>query len=112
MLKCQPGVRLPGPRWFSQLLVGWRGRSRCSYYIYGGGWPARVASPPQVSAPSIYGTSYNQAIYTGPAHPALAVDDWLFLRPHQSEGTLLHFGPVCVFEQGRIVERWDPFEEF
>lgn len=111
VLKRQNGLRLPGPAWFSQALVGWWSGHRCSYFIYGGGWPARVASPATVAPSTLYGTSYNQAIFTGPRDPALSVDDVLFLRPHQSEGSLLHFGAVCVMEQGRIVERWEPFGE-
>lgn len=111
VLKRLPGVRLPGPDWFSRLLAGGPRAPRQTYYIYGGGWPARVASPPGLRRPGVFGTSYNQAIYTGPRQPALAVDELLFLRPHQSEGMLLQFGPVWVFEDGRIVERWAPFEE-
>jgi D-serine deaminase-like pyridoxal phosphate-dependent protein len=111
VLKRLPGVRLPGPEWFSRLLVGGPRAARQSYFIYGGGWPARIASPPELRRPGVFGTSYNQAIYTGPAQPALAVDDLVFLRPHQSEGMLLQFGPIWVFEDGHIVDRWTPFEE-
>lgn len=111
VLKRLPGVRLPGPDWFSRVLVGGPNAARQTYFIYGGGWPAQAASPPGWRRPGVFGTSYNQAIYTGPKRPALDVDEMLFLRPNQSEGMLLQFGPVWIFEDGRIVERWAPFVE-
>ncbi len=111
VLKRLPGVRLPGPDWFSRTLAGGPNAARQTYFIYGGGWPAQVASPPGLRRPGVFGTSYNQAIYTGPKQPALDVDEMLFLRPHQSEGMLLQFGPVWIFENGHIVERWAPFAE-
>ena len=111
VLKSRLGSRLPGPDWFSRLLSGGRSRTRRSYFIYGGGWPARPVWPPGLRAPALYGVSYNQALLVGPSQPALQVDDWVFLRPHQSEGTLLQFGPIYVYAQRRIVECWEPFAE-
>lgn len=111
VLKSLPGTRLPGPPWFSRMLFGWPRAPRQTYFMYGGGWPAKPVSPPGLRANPLFGTSYNQAIYTGPASPALAVNELIFLRPHQSEGILLHFGPIHVFEGGRIVDVWSPFKE-
>jgi len=58
-----------------------------------------------------FGVSYNQAMFSGPDQTALGVDDFLFLRPHQSEGTLLQMGPLQVIENGRVIDEWAPFTE-
>jgi D-serine deaminase-like pyridoxal phosphate-dependent protein len=58
-----------------------------------------------------FGLSFNQSILNGPRTPALAVDDMVFFRPYQSEGSLLHYGPVRVIEDGRVVDEWLPFDE-
>jgi len=58
-----------------------------------------------------FGLSFNQSILNGPREHALAVNDTVFFRPYQSEGTLLHYGPVRVIEDGRVVDEWLPFEE-
>ena len=111
VLKAQPGTRLPGPAWLSKLLFAGRpGRAR-GYFVYGGGWPAEPVSPRGVKANPRFGRSFNQAAYSGPREPALAADDFVFFRPYQSEGSLLHYGPVKVVEQGRVVEEWMPFGE-
>ena len=36
-------------------------------------------------------------------------DDYVFLRPNQSEALFLQFGDLAVFEGGRIAERWPTF---
>lgn len=111
VIKAMDHTRLPGPGWLSKTLFGWNSERDRTYFIYGGGWPAEPASPPGLIANTWFGTSYNQAILNGPKQHALAVDDTVFFRPHQSEGTLLHFGPVRVIENGRVAEEWAPFGE-
>jgi len=36
----------------------------------------------------------------------LQADDFIFLRPRQSEAVLQQFGDIVVVENGRITERW------
>ncbi len=59
----------------------------------------------------LYGTSYNQAILNGPAAPALAADDWVFLRPHESEAVMLQFGDLLAVRGGEAAGRWPVFAE-
>lgn len=111
VLKAQDGTRLPGPAWLSKLLFGGRAQRARSYFIYGGGWPAQPASPVGLLPNKQFGLSFNQSILNGPREHALAVNDTVFFRPYQSEGTLLHYGPVRVIEDGRVVDEWLPFGE-
>ena len=41
----------------------------------------------------------------------LQPDDWIFLRPTQSEFVFLQFGDIAVYDKGAIVERWPVFAE-
>lgn len=109
VLKALEGTRLPGPAWFSRLLYAGRRRRAMSYFVYGGGWPAKPASPTGLVENAQFGLSFNQAILNGPASPRLAVDELVFLRPWQSEGVLLQFGAVQVVAGGRVVDAWEPF---
>lgn len=111
VLKAQQGTRLPGPSWISKLLYVGRSSRACSYFIYGGGWPAEPVSPRGLLPNKHFGLSFNQAILNGPREHALAVNDTVFFRPYQSEGTLLHYGPVRVIEDDHVVDEWFPFGE-
>lgn len=109
VLKAFDGTRLPGPGWLSTLLYAGRRHRARSYFVHGGGWPAMPVSPRGLTENRQFGLSFNQAILNGPRDSLLDVDDLVFLRPHQSEGTLLHFGPVQVVEGGHVVDTWTPF---
>ncbi len=111
ILKAWDGTRLAGPTWLSKALFGGRSSRARTYFTYGGDWRAEVISPAQVVPNKFFGVSYNQAMFSGPKHHALGVNDFLFLRPHQSEGTLLQFGPLQVVEDGEVVDEWAPFTE-
>ncbi|MFC5743700.1 alanine racemase [Dyella tabacisoli] len=111
VLKAQRGTRLPGPPWLSKLLYGGRANRAHSYFIYGGGWPAEPVSPAGLVTNKQFGLSFNQSILNGPRTPALAVNDTVFFRPYQSEGTLLHYGPIRVIDDGLVVDEWLPFGE-
>jgi D-serine deaminase-like pyridoxal phosphate-dependent protein len=41
----------------------------------------------------------------------LKADDWVFLRPTQSEFVFLQFGDIAVIDQGQITERWPVFSQ-
>ncbi|WP_177410152.1 hypothetical protein [Pseudomonas sp. LFM046] len=45
---------------------------------------------------------------TGSHTTGLAVDDWVFLRPTRSEGTLGEFAGLRRLRRGRLVGRWRP----
>jgi D-serine deaminase-like pyridoxal phosphate-dependent protein len=39
----------------------------------------------------------------------LKVDDWVFLRPTQSEFVFLQFGDIALYDNGNIVDQWPVF---
>jgi D-serine deaminase-like pyridoxal phosphate-dependent protein len=45
----------------------------------------------------------------GSASVDLHADDYVFLRPTQSEAVLLQFGDLLVYDGKEIVERWPTF---
>jgi len=79
------------------------------YYIYGGGWRAQVVSPPDgVTSPT---GSTNQSSVQAPGGIDLQVDDYIFLRPTQSESVMLQFGDLLVIDRGNIASRWPVFQQ-
>jgi D-serine deaminase-like pyridoxal phosphate-dependent protein len=111
VLKALEGTHLPGPAWLSKILYAGRKSRARSWFIYGGGWPAEPVSPPGLIGNPQFGLSFNQAILNGPRECALGANDSVFFRPYQSEGTLLHYGPVRVIDDARVVDEWPPFTE-
>ncbi len=79
------------------------------YYIYGGYWKADMVSPPHVGKP-IY-QSTNQSPITTSQDVNLAVDDYMFLRPTQSEFVMLQFGDLLAVTDGEISDRWPVFQQ-
>lgn len=79
------------------------------YYIYGGYWKAKMVSPPHVSDP-IY-ESTNQSPIGTSADVSLDVDDYMFLRPTQSEFVMLQFGDILTMSKGKLDEYWPVFHQ-
>ena len=72
---------------------------------------ARPLSPRGLVNNPLYGRSSNQEMLNGPAHTALEVDDYIFLRPVQSEAVMLQFGDLFVVRGDRYVGRWPVFAQ-
>lgn len=98
-----PGIDL-GP-----LQALWNPNRERAFFIYGGYWQALPESPPGLSTNPLYGRSTNQEMLNGSRRVQLAPDDWVFLRPTQSEFVFLQFGDIAVYEDGAITERWPVF---
>jgi D-serine deaminase-like pyridoxal phosphate-dependent protein len=79
------------------------------YYIYGGYWKAKMVSPTQIGDP-IY-ESTNQSPIATSSKVDLQVDDYMFLRPTQSEFVMLQFGDLRVVEDGQLSSRWPVFHQ-
>lgn len=105
VIKTSDGVKIPGID-LGQLQSLWDVNRRRTVFTYGGFWKALPVSPQGLSTNTIYGRSTNQEMLNGSAATDLAVDDWVFLRPDQSEFVFLQFGDIAVLEQGRISEYW------
>ena len=105
VLKALPG-QLPFLDSSHQLLQGWNRNRQQAYYLYGGQWPATPESPAGLSYDSLYGRSANQERLIGSAGTDLQVDDWVFLRPHRSEGLFELFNQLVLLRNGRLVGSW------
>lgn len=79
------------------------------YYIYGGYWKAKMVSPPEIGEPLYEST--NQSPVTTSSDVELDVDDYMFLRPTQSEFVMLQFGDLLVFDGQEIRARWPVFHQ-
>jgi D-serine deaminase-like pyridoxal phosphate-dependent protein len=80
-------------------------------FIYGGDWKSVPLSPKGLVVNSLYGRSTNQEMMNGPEHTDLEVDDYLFLRPTQSEAVMLQFGDLFVVRGDKYVGRWSVFSQ-
>ena len=79
------------------------------YYIYGGYWKAKIASPPDIGEP-IY-QSTNQSPLTTASDVSLQVDDYVFYRPTQSEHVMLQFGDLLTVSRDGLGDRWPVFHQ-
>lgn len=98
-----PGINL-GP-----LQTAWDPNRARTFFIYGGYWKAKPVSPEGLSTNGLFGRSTNQEMLNGSRSINLQPDDWVFLRPTQSEFVFLQFGDIAVLDQGEIVDHWPVF---
>ncbi len=111
VLKTADSVKVPG---LENLAGVWPAlnpnRSR-SFFTYGGYWKANPTSPPGLLTNSVYGRSTNQEMLNGSENVELGVDDFVFLRPSQSEHVFLQFGDIAVYDGHHISEQWPVFQQ-
>ena len=86
--------------------------NRQSYFIYGGFWKADYHFPKGIKQNSIFGASTNQTMLNAPKGTKLEVDDFVFLRPHQSEFVFLQFGNILAVRDGKIVKEWHMLKNY
>ncbi|GLP97781.1 alanine racemase [Paraferrimonas sedimenticola] len=98
VLKRLAGVRLP--------FVGNLPLGRDRVFLYGGKWMARAEYPSGLKPSRLFGDSSNQQLLTIPKRQALKADDWVFLRPTQSEALMLQFGDLQIYDNQIISESW------
>ncbi|MDN3639021.1 DSD1 family PLP-dependent enzyme [Simiduia curdlanivorans] len=87
----------------------WDPNKAQSFFIYGGYWKATPLSPKGLSNNGLYGRSTNQELLNGSTSISLAPDDWIFLRPNQSEFVFLQFGDIALYDGETISQRWPVF---
>lgn len=105
VLKRLQGGRLPALEWTGSLLRGWDQNQAKMYFCYSGNWLAENESPSGLTPHFAY-VSSNQQGYSASASVDIEVDDFVFLRPTQSEAVLLQFGDLVLIRGERIVDRW------
>ena len=109
ILKRYDQLMIPGDPWFTGPLQAWNPNMRRLYYIYGGFWKARIVSPQGVADPLYEST--NQSPVTTSVAVDLQVDDYMFMRPTQSEFVMLQFCDLFVFRGNDFVDTWPVFQQ-
>jgi D-serine deaminase-like pyridoxal phosphate-dependent protein len=105
VLKRLQGGRLPAVEWAGPLIRGWDKNQAQTYFAYSGNWLADLESPPGLSKHFAY-VSSNQQGYNASSSVGLDIDDFIFLRPTQSEAVLLEFGDLIGVRGNVIEQRW------
>ncbi len=77
-------------------------------FTHGGYWMASPVFPKRLEYSQNFGRSSNQDFLTGPVKLAIQPDDFVFLRPHQSEAVFLQFPRIVVYDGRRICDNWQP----
>jgi D-serine deaminase-like pyridoxal phosphate-dependent protein len=108
VLKRLEQTRIPGID-LGKLQAMWNPNRERAFFTYGGYWKAEPVSPRGLSTNPLYGRSTNQELFNGSSSVDLQPDDWVFLRPTQSEFVFLQFGDIAVYEAGRVTEQWPVF---
>jgi D-serine deaminase-like pyridoxal phosphate-dependent protein len=111
VLKAGAEARLPGLDALSRVLDWWNPNLARTFFVYGGYWMAHPVAPAGLHNNALFGRSSNQEMLNGSARVALGVDDYVFLRPTQSEAVMLQFGDLLVVRGGAIVDRWPVFTQ-
>jgi D-serine deaminase-like pyridoxal phosphate-dependent protein len=109
VVKALDTTEVPGLEPLSGLLAWLNPNRRKAFFIYGGYWKAVPESPAGLSVNPIYGHSTNQERLNGSASIDLLPDDWVFLRPKQSEHVFLQFGDIAVYDGAQISTHWPVF---
>lgn len=105
VLKALDTLQLPVD-YFGPLMAAWDPNRARTFFTYGGYWKALPESPRGLSTNPLFGRSTNQEMLNGSRTIDLQVDDWVFLRPTQSEFVFVQFGDIAVLDGGEIVEHW------
>ena len=79
-------------------------------FVYGGYWRGQAAYPEGATLQVLYGRSSNQEMWQIPKKNDLAVGDYLFIHPSQSESTIPQFAHIYAYD-GESFEVWTTFRE-
>lgn len=79
-------------------------------FIYGGYWLANYVYPKQCHPHMLYGRSSNQELVNVPRACDIQVDDFIFLRPTQSEAVIVQFSTLKLYQQSAFTT-WQSFRE-
>lgn len=105
VIKRLQGGRLPAFEWTGPIIRSWDKNQQQMYFCYSGNWLAKNESPPGLTPHFAY-ISSNQQGYSASNSVSIDVDDFIFLRPTQSEAVLLQFGDLVMIRNNKIISRW------
>jgi D-serine deaminase-like pyridoxal phosphate-dependent protein len=80
--------------------------SRRGFFLYGGYGDAKPVSPRGLRFSPHFG---GHSMLAGSAKVELAQDDFVFMRPTESEGVFLQFGDIAVYDGNEISAWWPTF---
>jgi D-serine deaminase-like pyridoxal phosphate-dependent protein len=110
VIKSLPVTHMPGLEFADGATRAWNPNASKTVFIYGGNWLADPVDPPGLEYNKTFGRSSNQEMLNGGPELEISPDEFVFLRPHQSEAVFLQFGDIAVYEDGAIVDRWPVFD--
>jgi D-serine deaminase-like pyridoxal phosphate-dependent protein len=96
----------PDGEWLAPLASAVKGLRGPGVYLFGGRFGGAPVSPADLVANLALGDSANQALYQLDRGAPLAVDDWAFFRPDESEATLDRFAYAHAVDEDDSVARW------
>ena len=105
VLKRLQGGKLPALEWTGPIIRNWDVNQQQMYFCYSGNWLAINESPSGLTPHFAY-VSSNQQGYSASSSVDIDVDDFIFLRPTQSEAVLLQFGDLVMMRNNKIMSRW------
>ncbi|OTG67699.1 alanine racemase [Acinetobacter silvestris] len=105
VLKVLPYTQLPGMPVLNKLP-----HSSKALFVYGGYWMANYVYPQGSHPHRLYGRSANQELVNVPKNAKISVDDYVFLRPTQSEAIIPQFSKLYCYKD-RAFEAWETFRE-
>lgn len=109
ILKALDQTDIPGVNGLGDVMAWWNPNLKRSLFTYGGYWKAQPVSPEGLSYNPLYGRSSNQEMINASMKNPLKMNDWIFLRPTQSESVLLQFGDIAVYDGNNFVDYWPVF---
>lgn len=110
ILKKLNGTRIPAIEFLSGLMGFLKKKLGRSYFIYGGYWKANYCYPPDATENGLFGASTNQSLVNTTSD--LAVGDYVFLRPSQSEFVLLQFGQLQPVRNQVLQAPWNLLKNY
>ena len=103
VLKVLPSSQIPGLKVLDKLMLRHK-----ALFVYGGNWMAQYVYPQGARTNLLYGRSSNQEMVNVPKTCPIEVDDFVFLRPTQSEAIISQFACIYVYQHGTL-KQWDTF---
>lgn len=111
ILKKFKDTTIPGIENAKGLLGVFDAANKQSFFIYGGFWKANYCHPEGMKQNKLFGSSTNQTMVNAPNSVDVDVNDFIFLRPHQSEFVFLQFGNILLTRNQEIVDEWAVFKQ-
>jgi D-serine deaminase-like pyridoxal phosphate-dependent protein len=109
VIKASADTHIPGLEFADGMRHFFDANLAKTVFIYGGHWLANPVDPPGLDYNKNFGRSSNQEMLNGGEAIGLVPDDFVFLRPTQSEAVFLQFGDIAVYRDGAITEHWPVF---